>query len=304
MKPLLFLVFLCASPGWAQQPAAPEYSNAPWAKLPDSQELVKIDGRSVTVGEFKAFLAVLPPDGVAMASVNPALIVKQMALQRKLTQMAVEQKLDQQSPLREQLEYNRMALLSQAEIQYVMNNNTVGTDEVQNYYNAHKERFKQVKVRAIKISFSQNPAPAAGGKKALSEAEAKAKAARLLAAIRGGADFVKLVHENSDDEASKARDGDLDTVTPGDDVPAAFRSVVFTLKQGETSEPVRQADGFYLLRAEQVSYRPLSQVESQVSSAIRTDKGMAAMGEVQQKIKVEFTNPAFPDKPAAPGNDK
>jgi hypothetical protein len=45
-------------------------------------------------------------------------------------------------------------------------------------------------------------------------------------------------------------------------------------------------------------------VESQVSSAIRTDKGMAAMGEVQQKIKVEFTNPAFPDKPAAPGNDK
>ena len=142
------------------------------------------------------------------------------------------------------------------------------------------------------------------GRKTLSEAEAKAKAARLLAAIRGGADFVKLVHENSEDETSKARDGDFATVAPSDNIPDALRAAVFQIKQGETSEPVRQANGFYLLRAEQVTYQPLSQVRDQIFSRIKEEKGKATLDKMHRDLNIQFPNPAFPGQPPAPGAAK
>jgi peptidyl-prolyl cis-trans isomerase C len=175
----------------------------------------------------------------------------------------------------------------------------VESPEILNFYNAHKDDFKQVKVKAIYIPFSLTPA-AKGGKKTLSEEEAKAKAVKLLEAIRGGADFVKLVHENSEDETSKARDGDFATVNTSDNIPDAMRAAVFRLKQGETSEPVRQANGFYLLRAEQVTYRALSQVRDQIFTKLKEDKGKALLDKMHRELNIEFPNPEFPGKSPAP----
>jgi peptidyl-prolyl cis-trans isomerase C len=186
--------------------------------------------------------------------------------------------------------------LSQAAAQYLVISQTVDESERTNYYNAHKEDYRQVKVKAIKIAFGT---ASKSGPKVLTEEEAKAKAARLLAAIRGGADFVRLVHENSDDATSKARDGDFATLTPSDNIPDAMRAAVFRLKAGETSEPVRQPDGYYLLRADQVSYLPLSQVQDEIFGRIRAEKGNELAGKMNRELKIEFPNPAFPGKPPA-----
>ena len=71
---------------------------------------------------------------------------------------------------------------------------------------------------------------------------------------------MKLVKENSDDETSRAKDGDFATLRSSDNIPDAFRATVFALKKGEVSEPLKQPNGFYLLRAEEVTVRPLSEV--------------------------------------------
>jgi peptidyl-prolyl cis-trans isomerase C len=307
MKPFLVLmVCFCASAVWAQQ-AAPSLATAPWAQLADDEVIATIDGAPMTMGQFKAFARFLDPQAQGMLMTNPAELVREMALMRKLSALAVEQKLDEQSPVREQLEYNRLVMLSQAAGQYLLTSPTVDSTEILNYYNAHKNNFKQVKVKAIYIPFSLTPASQSGGKggkKVLSEEEAKAKAVRLLAEIRGGADFVKLVRENSEDETSKARDGDFATVTPSDNIPDAMRAAVFQLNQGETSEPVRQANGFYLLRAEQVSYQALSQVRDQIFTRIKSDKGRALLDKMHRELNIEFPNPAFPGKPPAPAAAK
>jgi peptidyl-prolyl cis-trans isomerase C len=300
MKPLILLSFCAAV--LCGQPATPA-ATAGWMQLPDSETIAVLDGQPLTVGQLKTYTSLLPPQGQQMMAANPEQVLRQMALMRKLSALAVEHKLDQASPLREQIEYDRQAMLSQAGIQYVLSGPTVESNEILNFYNAHKESFKQVKVKAIYIAFSLTPAPK-GSPKVLSEEEAGAKAARLLAAIRGGADFVKLVHENSEDATSKARDGDFATVTPSDNIPDALRAAVFQLKQGETSEPVRQAGGFYLLRAEQVSYQPLSQVRDQIFSRIKEDKGKGLLDKMNQELKVEFPNPAFPGKSPAPAAAK
>jgi len=297
MKRLLFLFFVIP-PVWAQSPSAP--AQPVWANLPDTTVIATVDDQPLTLGQFKAFTSFLDPASQAKLMVDPTELVRELAMMRKLASIALENKLDQQSPVREQLEYNRLVMLSQAAAGYLLGSATVEQNEILNYYNANRELFKQVKVKAIYIPFSATPGTTSGGKKALSEADAKAKAEKLVAAIKGGADFVKLVRENSEDETSKARDGDFATVTPADNIPDAMRAAVFQLKEGETSNPVRQANGFYILRAEQVTYEPLSQVRDQIFSKLKQEKGRQSLDAIHRDVNVQFPNSAFPGKPAAP----
>jgi len=299
MKRLIFLALCVTTPFWAQSGLA----TAPWANLADSTVIATIDEQPVTLGQFKAFTTFLDASAQAKLLVDPGELVRELAMMRKLAAVAMENQLEEQSPVKEQLEYNRLVILSQAAAGYLLSNATVEQNEILNYYNANRETFKQVKVKAIYIPFGAGGGQT-GGRKVLSEAEAKAKADRLVTAIKGGADFVKLVHENSEDETSKARDGDFATVSPSDNIPDAMRAAVFQLKQGDTSEAVRQANGFYILRADQVTYQPLSQVRDQIFSKLKQQKGMQILDKMHRDVNVEFPNPAFPGKRAAANSGK
>jgi parvulin-like peptidyl-prolyl isomerase len=218
-----------------------------------------------------------------MALMNRQSFVKQWALMRKLAKMAEQDGIDQESPTKEVLEYNRFFILMNAKLTKQLVITEVQPNEIVNYYNDHKEDYKQVHLRAIYVAF---------GKK-LTEEQAKAKAEKLLAQVRGGADFIKLVKENSDDETSRAKDGDFLTLHPGDNVPDALRGTVFKLKQGEVSDLVRQAGGFYIFRADEVSYRPISQVREAIFSAIKDQHYKEWLDQTNKAVKVQYTSPTF-----------
>jgi parvulin-like peptidyl-prolyl isomerase len=182
-------------------------------------------------------------------------------------------------------------ILSQLKLNAVLNSTAPSNEEVAKFYEANKDRYKQIRVKAIYVSFG-GEAPA--GKKALTETEAKDKASKLLAQIRAGADFVKLVKENSDDETSRDKDGDFATLRTKDNIPDAIREAVFKLKQGETAEPVRQPNGFYLLRADEVSYVALDQVRNEVVSELRQQRYAKWLADTNDSVKVTFPDPAFP----------
>src|SRR5205823_14196176 len=99
----------------------------------------------------------------------------------------------------------------------------VTLDEQKKFYEANRDRYTQAKVKVLFISFRTTPPPAVSdpkAKKYLSEPEAKAKIEKLLAEVRGGADFVKLLKENSDDAESLAKDGDFgQLIKRSDNVP-------------------------------------------------------------------------------------
>jgi peptidyl-prolyl cis-trans isomerase C len=286
MKVLNVFLFACCSVAWAQTAPAP--AAAP--QMPDIPDQTTIavfdDGVKLTMGDFKKIFAVLPPENQPLALRNRQTFLQQWAFMRKLSQMAEKQKLDLETPAREQLEYSRLIVLSQAKLAEALNSITVEPAEIVKFYDTDKERFKEVRVKAIYVSFGK-------GGKAVTEDEAKAKAAKLLADIRGGADFVKLVKENSDDETSKAKDGDFATLRRNDNIPDAIRTAVFSLKQGEVTEPVRQPNGFYLLRAEEVRYRPLSQVRDEIFTELRQRHYSQWLEQTNKDAKVEFTSPAF-----------
>ncbi len=306
MKALTLFGFVCLGVAWAQTaPAPPAAPGAP--DLPDDTVIAVFeDGARLTVAEFRSLYAILPPQYQQMAQQSREQFLRYYAMMRRLSQEAEKEKLDQQSPYKEAIAFNRAIVLMQAKVGTALSSATVPSEEIAKYYDAHLENYKEVKIKAIYIAFSSAAASqnssSAKAKRVVTEDEARAKAGKLLAEIRGGADFVKLVRENSDDETSKARDGDLSTFRPSDNIPDAFRAVVFALKQGEVSEPVRQPNGFYLLRAEQVVVSPLAQVRDAIFQQLRQDRGMLWMRQMNTATKVEFPNPAFLGKPPAPAS--
>ena len=103
MKALSILLFACLA-GLAQtgpQPAAPALPN-----LPDETVIAVFpdDGYQMTMGEFRKFLPILPPDVQQTALKDPQNFLRGWAVMRKLTAMAKKEKLEEGSPAREQLE--------------------------------------------------------------------------------------------------------------------------------------------------------------------------------------------------------
>jgi peptidyl-prolyl cis-trans isomerase C len=199
-----------------------------------------------------------------------------------------------------------MNVLSQAQINEQYNKFVVGGEELHKFYDENKNRYEQVKVKVIYVSFSPNPGQSADGKKRLSEAEAKEKAERLVKEIKGGADFLKLVKENSEDETSKAKDGDFGTLSRADNLPDAIRNTVFTLKAGEISDPVRQPNGYYIFRAEEISQKAYDDVQNQIYSELKNLRLKQWLDTTTKELNIQFVDTDFfagsgmPGAPPAP----
>ena len=259
------------------------------------------DGTKFTMGDFKRIYAALPPANQQLAMRDREQFLHQWEMLRKLTKQAEVAKLDKESPYRETLEYGRMNVMATAQISATVNAISIHPDEIDKYYDSNKKKFTQVKIKAIYIAFSDDASPsAAKGKKPLTEAEAKAKTAKLQEALKAGADFVKLVKENSDDETSREKDGDFASLRFTDNIPDAFRTAVFALKQGEVSDALKQPNGFYLLRAEAVTVRPLSEVRDDIYNELKNRRAAEWMDKVNRETKVEIVSPEFLGRPAAP----
>lgn len=79
------------------------------------------------------------------------------------------------------------------------------------------------------------------------EENAEAKAAEILAELRGGKDFEELAKARSQDPASGAKGGDLGFFGPGRMVKE-FADVAFKLKVGELSGVVKSQFGYHVIK--------------------------------------------------------
>src|SRR5437762_4626819 len=117
------------------------------------------------------------------------------------------------------------------------------TPEVEAYYEANKAKCikpETVTMSEIYLSFAgQNPDAV------------RAKARQLVTQLRGGADFVKAVMENSDREGKADTKGKLDSV-PLKDLLPNFAKAISTVKAGGYSHPIEMDDtGIEILRVDE-----------------------------------------------------
>jgi len=294
MKALILGIFVSVIGAFAQvMPAVPAAERPQiLPEIPDATVIATFDdGVQFTMGEFRKFYAILPPQNQQNALRDRRTFLQHWAFMRKLSLMADQQKLDQESPSKEALAYNHMVVMSQAKLNDALNAIVVNPKDIVLHYELGKENYKQVRVKTIYFAFSS--AQETAGKKPLTEDAAKAKAQKVLAGLRTGGDFLKAVKEHSDDEMSRTKDGDFATLRPSDNIPDVIKSAVFALKDGEITEPVRQPNGFYLFRAEEVSYRPLSQVREEISGTLKQQQYRDWLDQENRRAQVTYTSPAF-----------
>jgi peptidyl-prolyl cis-trans isomerase C len=276
-------------------PAEPPQAVAATPPPPVAPDTVvaEVEGRKITAAEMDKILASLPANNQQAIRARPQLLT-QVFLMQRLAEDAAKAGLDKQSPYREQLDAYRLQLLSNAELSTVNNSMQIPQEDEQKYYKENPDKFKEVRVRVIYIAFNPTPGKAPeDGKKQRTEAAAKAQIEDLAKQIQGGADFGKLARELSDDQASAAKDGDFGVVKQNSSYPKEIKDAVFALKQGEISSPVKQPNGFYLIRAEEVTQQPYNDALVQINQAVRQLKFQEWLKGMQAQYNVKIESPAY-----------
>lgn len=246
--------------------------------------VARVDGQAITAGEVQAMVDALGPQIRQFYDRDPKEFVRQYALQAKLARLAEEQKLDQEAPFKQRLRYSRESVLMQSLMERRMNETPITEDEIQARYLQSGGGDPQYRTKVLYVAFSSD------GSGSRTEAQAKAKAEELRAKAAAGADFVALVKEHSEDQASRDKNGDYPPMRQSDPLPEPVKKAVFSLKPGGVSEPIRQANGFYIFKLEGVDAKPLAEVREQIVNQIRQERFGAWFQAVRQNLDVKFEN--------------
>jgi peptidyl-prolyl cis-trans isomerase C len=299
MKAFSLVVLICASSVWAQTPPTG------YVDKPETVIATLDDGTKITAGELDALIPQLPKLYRDAAETDPQKFLNLLALFKQVAVRADAEKLTDQAPYKQGLDFAEMEAKARMWVQKQQTEIAVSDAEIETYYNAHKEPFRRFKVSGIKVAFGGTP-PEAGSsspnssrvpRNVLTEEDAKAKAETLVAKIRAGADFFKLVQTDSDDETSKAKNGDLGTWSMTDNVPDALRGAVLSLKKGEVSDPIKQPGGYYIVHADDVTYTPLSDLKDQIFAQLKEDKAQKFLKDLYNGVHVQMAIPAAPMDP-------
>ncbi|MDP9268204.1 MAG: peptidyl-prolyl cis-trans isomerase [Acidobacteriota bacterium] len=148
-------------------------------------------------------------------------------------------------------------------------------EDLQRYYNDHREQFRvqdEVNVRHILV---KTPAPGPDGKAdANAEAAARAKAEGLLQQLKAGADFAALAKKASDDTGSAVNGGSLGWIGKGRTVPE-FEQAAFSLQPGQTSGLVKSQFGFHILKLDDkrsAHVQTLEEVKDQIEPVVQQER--------------------------------
>jgi parvulin-like peptidyl-prolyl isomerase len=273
-------VLLVSGVLFAQSPAAQKPAS-------DSAVVATVGGKGYTAAEVLEILNSVPQQFRQNALADKRNALQQVLMQKYLASEAKKQGLENQSPYKEQIEF----FLAQSEINDYSNKIVIRDEEAEKYYKAHPDEFQQAKVRMIQIAFSTGQVKS--DVKVRSEAEAKAKAEELRKQIVGGADFADLARQNSDDKESADKGGEWGFIKRNSKLPDDIKNAIFALKPGQVSEPLRQPNGFYLVKLEDLSVEPLNEVSAKIDEMLKQQRFQAWMESVQKRFEIKVEDPDF-----------
>jgi peptidyl-prolyl cis-trans isomerase C len=298
MKSKCVCLGLMSAALWAQIPPTTSAAPPAAAITPDTV-VVTVDGKKLTAGDVRKLASALPPQNQQHFAADPKEFLRQWALLGKVAAMAEKAKLDQQSPVKERLEYQRQLILSQAAIEQQFERIPAPETEWKAFYEKNKAMFSQAKLKVIYIPFNARPNAAdANAPKPLTEAEAKTQAEAALAEIRKGTDFAVVVKKYSRDPVSAAKGGEFGSMKRSDPtVPNEIKAAIFSTKAGETAPPFRHTNGYYLFRVDAYIEQPYEQVKGDVERLVKQEKFNAWFEGLRNGVDVKIENEAFFAKP-------
>jgi peptidyl-prolyl cis-trans isomerase C len=169
----------------------------------------------------------------------------------------------------------------------------VSEDEMLAYYRINQKEFRKPASAKVKQIFIK----AAGGETAETSEKARERAEEVLRRLKSGESFAKLAAEFSDDEATKAKGGDLGYIFEGR-YGKQIDDTIFKMKAGELSGVIEFPDGYriFLVEKRRDAYtEPFKDVKEKIRVSIveQTRKGIA--DELLEKAKKELGVEVHPE---------
>lgn len=244
--------------------------------------LAKVDKSVLTTEAFdKQFENMHMPQ---MKSVTPDMkkeIVERWIESELLFQEAKKKGLDKKEDVLQRMEDMKKQILIQSLMQDKMKELKVSNEEVEQYFNSHKQDFQvpeKVKLRHIQVA---------------TEDEAK----ELIKGLGEGAKFEDLAGEKSQDVRTKARGGDLgymDRNQCNRRFDASFAAAVFSMETGGVSEPIKGKVGYHIIKLEEkqpAKEEEFSKVKDRVEKMALREKQMSEyktfIDDLKKKAKIE-----------------
>ncbi len=278
------------------------------APIPNDTVVATVDGKSVTAGELREIIATAQGFLAAFKS-KPDEAIRDYFVVRALADEGEKLKLADQSPWKEQIEDARRKILTNATLSHELNGYVVPEPDVQQYFEANKDRFQQVTVKMIKVGFNPNFKPSDTSNETLaqaaqsviaaahspnrSEADAKKLADDLAHQARGGVDFAQLAQKYSDDETTAKAGGDFGAITMNTSyVPMDLRRAALALQPGQVSDPVKVSGiSYYIVKCEKRTAQSLQEVHSSIVLELRQKHADEMVKKLQQRYVPAIVKP-------------
>jgi parvulin-like peptidyl-prolyl isomerase len=155
-------------------------------------------------------------------------------------------------------------------------------DECRQFYDSHLEQFFLPERRNVSHLFLAAPPETAPDMVDAKKAGIEALSVRLAA----GEDFAALVAQNSEDDATKLRGGELGYFS-AKRMPPDFVEAATKLRPGDISKPVRTRLGFHILKLIDIQpsrQQPFDEVRGDISMELANQKRVIALEELSADL--------------------
>jgi peptidyl-prolyl cis-trans isomerase C len=265
---------------------------------PPNKIVVEIDGKNWNASMVEKYVSTFPPQIREAYFRNAVKTLCNSLMLQYLAKQAELHHLDDDSQLRQNIQWSRVNLLAEAESKESRTSYKPPLKEEQQFYSRNIERWEQARARAIMVSFSPTAsdgtlAASHSGITVRSEAQAKAKVEELRQKLAAGADFAELARLNSDDRLSATKGGGLDPMNRNSPYPKALKDGVFALTPGAISEPLRQPTSFYLFKLESLQRQPFAEVEPIIVSELQQSHFNEWLRNLRSRFAVQVEDAQF-----------
>jgi parvulin-like peptidyl-prolyl isomerase len=244
-----------------------------------------VDGTKVTAAELFRYYKSQSSNMQFYLAQNRRELVERYATSRNILKEAEKNKLDQKEPYKTKLLESREQILTLARNDELSNSRPFTDQEMQEFYNAHPDPYTSAIARVIMV-------PAGG--------DPKQKAAEILKRIRGGEPFDAVAKEVSADSQTGEKGGLIGSIAKDGSLAEEFRNAIFSLKPGQTSEPVELRGSLWIFSVDSIQVKSYEQVKGDVLKRMKDSLVEEHMQAIRSRLSVKIEDEEYFKRPEVP----